>query len=274
MARRDQQNGEFICPECGSREKAGEIEVSSFYQRGNPWSGVLQKDICADCGEFIPAHLAQRWSNRSLEEAKDEWEHIYRGTKNLDHAPISKKPSQGDWWLRGLRSRKDLLNGSTAPAEILAEQAVVKIKHLSFDQQIYYGQIIVHHDLADETAEIFEEILAAQFPLQYVTSPAILHWSDDASMAANNSSGFNYRPIVGGGRLSYHATGRAIDINPLQNPYCKGDLILPPNAIYDPKKPGTLLENGPVVAAFERRGWEWGGRWESFKDWHHFQKPA
>ena len=41
-----------------------------------------------------------------------------------------------------------------------------------------------------------------------------------------------------------------------------------------PAAPGTLLETGPVVAAFESRGFIWGGRWETLKDWHHFEKPA
>jgi hypothetical protein len=105
--------------------------------------------------------------------------------------------------------------------------------------------------------------------------PVVIYdWSDDASMAANNSSAFNYRLAVGKTRLSQHSFGRAIDINPMQNPYIKGDVILPPGSVYDATVSGTLLPEGPVVTAFEKRGWVWGGRWTSLLDWHHFEKPA
>lgn len=91
-------------------------------------------------------------------------------------------------------------------------------------------------------------------------------------MADNNSSAFNYRTAVGKTNLSRHAFGRAIDINPVQNPYVKGGLVLPPGAVYDTGVRGTLLPDGVVVQAFEKRGWTWGGRWTTLKDWHHFEK--
>jgi peptidoglycan L-alanyl-D-glutamate endopeptidase CwlK len=99
-------------------------------------------------------------------------------------------------------------------------------------------------------------------------------WSDDESMAANNSSGFNYRYIAGTDKLSQHAYGRAIDINPLFNPYIRGDVVDPPGGVYDPSRPGTLVAGDAIVQAFEARGWTWGGRWDTRKDWHHFEKPV
>jgi len=66
---------------------------------------------------------------------------------------------------------------------------------------------------------------------------------------------------VGKSKLSYHSWGRAIDINPVQNPYIRGEVVLPPGAVRDAERPGTLLADGAVVAAFESRGWTWGGRW-------------
>jgi len=72
-----------------------------------------------------------------------------------------------------------------------------------------------------------------------------------------------------------HAYGYALDINPMQNPYIKGKIVVPPGALYDINKPGTLISSSPVVKIFIRLGWTWGGNWKSLKDYQHFEKiPA
>ena len=40
-------------------------------------------------------------------------------------------------------------------------------------------------------------------------------------MAADNTSAFNFRVVAGSGTLSQHAFGRAIDINPVENPWIR-----------------------------------------------------
>jgi peptidoglycan LD-endopeptidase CwlK len=98
-------------------------------------------------------------------------------------------------------------------------------------------------------------------------------------MMANNTSGFNYRMIAGTERLSNHARGRAIDINPLLNPCIRGDFVQPAGAAYDPSRPGTLTTDSPVTQFLKARGWIWGGDWASgrdgkpLKDYQHFEKP-
>ena len=92
-------------------------------------------------------------------------------------------------------------------------------------------------------------------------------------MAANNTSAFNYRTIAGTVRLSNHASGRAIDINPRQNPYIKGQVVQPPGAKYEPNAEGTLTEEHPVVRAFLKLGWAWGGHWTTTQDYQHLEKP-
>ncbi len=164
------------------------------------------------------------------------------------------------------------LAGTAAPPEVSATQALLTLGHLDFSGQVRNGQLMVHRDLAVEVCEIFQAILDAGFPIHSLVPAVQFNWSDDLSMAANNSSGFNYRRAVGKSKLSYHSWGRAIDINPVQNPYIRGEVVLPPGAIRDVAQVGTLLEDGPVVAAFERKGWVWGGRWTTLLDWHHFEK--
>ena len=160
------------------------------------------------------------------------------------------------------------------PPEIREILVLLNLEYSGFDGKLQIGQLIVHRQLEEEVRAIFREISAAQFPIEKMQPVSVYDYSDDASMADNNSSAFNYRRAVGKSQLSQHAFGRAIDINPLQNPYVKGDLILPPNGIYNPNARGTLREDGAVVQAFEKRGWIWGGRWTSLKDWHHFEKPT
>ena len=164
--------------------------------------------------------------------------------------------------------------GQEIPTEIREDLALLNIEHWGFDDQPHSGQLIIHRALAHEVTEIFQEIAAVRFPIAKMVPVTIYNWSDDASMADNNSSGFNYRHAVGKPQLSQHAYGRAIDMNPAQNPYVKGEQILPPGALYNPAARGVLLAEGPVIAAFERRGWTWGGRWSTLKDWHHFEKRA
>jgi hypothetical protein len=168
----------------------------------------------------------------------------------------------------------EALTGTAAPAGIRFRQVLVDVEFLDFEGHERSGQIVVHRDLAREVESIFQEIRAAQFPLFSVIPVVNFGWSDDASMEANNSSGFNYRRAVGKRKLSQHSWGRAVDLNPVQNPYLRDDLVLPPGGKYEPGMPGTLLPDGPVVRAFESRGWTWGGRWQMLKDWHHFEKPA
>ena len=96
--------------------------------------------------------------------------------------------------------------------------------------------------------------------------------SDELSMKANNTSGFNYRNISGTQKRSNHALGRAIDINPLLNPYIKDGTTQPTGAIYDSKRPGTITADSPVVIFLIERGWQWGGHWTDRKDYQHFEK--
>jgi poly-gamma-glutamate synthesis protein (capsule biosynthesis protein) len=98
--------------------------------------------------------------------------------------------------------------------------------------------------------------------------------SDDASMAVDNTSAFNCRPVAGTTRWSQHAYGRAIDINPLRNPYVEPGRVSPvEGAAYADRsdvRPGMIVEGGPVVAAFDALGWGWGGRWAGGADYQHF----
>ena len=91
--------------------------------------------------------------------------------------------------------------------------------------------------------------------------------SDDRSMAADNTSAFNCRRAAGSTSWSMHAYGRAIDINPRENPMILGGRAHPPNAARSGR--GVIRRGDVVVRAFARVGWSWGGRWTS-PDYQHF----
>ncbi len=166
------------------------------------------------------------------------------------------------------------------PEEIRKRQKLITVTYYSFDGRIHQGQLVIDGALEKDIEIVFETALQEHFPICSVIPIADMQfrkdgcWDDDLSMEADNTSAFNYRYVTGSGsRLSKHAYGRAIDINPSQNPYIKGDTVLPEGAKYDPDVDGTLTADHPVVRAFLQLGWEWGGNWISCKDYQHFEKP-
>lgn len=156
----------------------------------------------------------------------------------------------------------------------LAELALVSLRHVGFDGADHDGELVVAAAVADDVARAFERIYQARFPIERMIRIDAYGGDDDRSMAANNSSGFNFRTVAGTDSLSLHAFGTAIDINPVQNPYVLGDRILPPAAAAfvdrSDLRPGMIVRPDPVTDAFDAIGWEWGGDWESRKDYQHF----
>ena len=159
------------------------------------------------------------------------------------------------------------------PEEILEDLVLINVLYLGFDSLIHQGQLLIASGLASEAAEIFEELLAIRFPIERVIPISAYGWCDSLSMAHNNTSCFNYRNIRGSGLISYHSLGRAIDINPMQNPhFTKRYGILPPSATYHVNAKGTFMQGSEAVRIFRQHGWRWGGRWREYKDYQHFYK--
>jgi poly-gamma-glutamate synthesis protein (capsule biosynthesis protein) len=144
------------------------------------------------------------------------------------------------------------------------------------------GELVVAKSVAVVLARIFTEIYdSAAFRIERMDRVDNYGGSDAASMAANNTSAFNCRPVEGTTTLSAHASGLAIDINPVQNPWVKGDEVDPEagrpfdsvpkrQAAQNQGQHGIILGGGVAVAAFKRNGWTWGGNWTSVKDYQHF----
>ena len=154
--------------------------------------------------------------------------------------------------------------------------AYLTVTHVDFDGNDRIGHLIVAAEIADEVLDIFQEIYASHFPIHSIQLIDHFGADDYYSMAANNSSAFNFRYIANTTTISRHGFGMAIDINPIQNPYIRGDNVLPTagNAYLDRSdiRPGMITHGDAVYTAFISRGWTWGGNWTLPRDYHHFER--
>lgn len=172
------------------------------------------------------------------------------------------------------------LNACTCPAR--DDLVLLTVPYRDFDDQARTGQLIIARNAAADLADIFTEIFdSGQFRIAGMAPVDAYGGNDGASMAANNTSAFNCRLTTGRTRMSSHAYGTAIDINPVQNPYVRGQTTLPPagNAFDEPAERaaghmGVIVAGDVVTTAFASRGWTWGGDWTSLKDYQHFSSDG
>jgi hypothetical protein len=157
----------------------------------------------------------------------------------------------------------------------LGELRLLRVDHWGFDARIHRGRLVVHRDSAQPMLRAMRTLHRLRFPIRRMRLVDAYGGDDRRSMAADNTSAFNCRFVSGTSRWSEHAYGRAIDVNPVENPYVIGDgYVSPPaGAPYADRSrraPGLIHRKGPVVAAFAKNGWEWGGNWSWPKDYQHF----
>lgn len=117
----------------------------------------------------------------------------------------------------------------------------------SWDNSLSLESFRVHRLVAESLARILNTIREDFGKSQKAIEAANLHLI---------GGGYNWRQMRGISRLSMHAYGCAVDLDPDHNGL--GD----PTPAMDPR----------VVAAFEAEGWIWGGRWSVHRrDGMHFQ---
>lgn len=163
----------------------------------------------------------------------------------------------------------------------LKELRYIKILHYGFDGKIKSGELVCHHTIAADLIDIFRELYKARYPIECVQLIDDYNANDEQSMLHNNTSCFNYRHVAGTRSLSLHSQGKAIDINPLYNPYVKrlrnGSTSISPKAgrAYANRSKTfkhKIDHNDLVYKLFKQHGFTWGGDWKSVKDYQHFEK--
>jgi hypothetical protein len=152
----------------------------------------------------------------------------------------------------------------------------VRLSYWGFDGQAHTGALVVNESAVRDVVVVFGRLYRARFPLRRIRPIDAYGGSDERSLAADNTSAFNCRYVVGPGprRWSQHAYGLAIDVNPVENPYLESGRVHPRagRAYLDRSKfrPGMAVRGRVLVRAFAAVGWQWGGRWAGTPDYQHF----
>lgn len=159
----------------------------------------------------------------------------------------------------------------------LADLRYLTLSYHGFDGTSHTGELVVSARVATDVVAIFRALYDKDFPFRSMRLVDDFNGSDDASMAADNTSAFNCRPITGGCSWSEHSYGEAVDIDPRENPYISGGSVLPPAGarfVDRPNAPGVIHPGDLVVRAFAQMGWTWGGSWTAPVDLQHFSRSG
>lgn len=157
----------------------------------------------------------------------------------------------------------------------------IHIMHYNFDGEVTEGELICNKAIAQDLVEIFYELYKAEYQIEKIRLIDEYGGDDNLSMEDNNTSCFNYRVVEGSSKLSKHAYGLAIDINPFYNPYVRynddGSLHIDPigSEPYADRSaafPYKIDSDDLCLKLFKEHGFTWGGDWNSMKDYQHFQK--
>ena len=160
----------------------------------------------------------------------------------------------------------------------LRDLRLLRLAHWGFDGRRRTGRLVVHRDVARDLVAVFRRLYDERFPIRRMVPVDRYDASDFRSIEADNTSAFNCRFVEGTTRWSEHAYGRAIDLNPIENPYVSGGRTSHrasvPYLDRSRRHPGMAVEGGTVVRAFDAIGWGWGGRWSGIKDYQHFSRSG
>jgi hypothetical protein len=158
----------------------------------------------------------------------------------------------------------------------LSDLRRVTITYVGFDGRSHRGALVVNRTVAAPVGRAFGELYAARFRIRRMLPIEAYGGDDFRSIEADNTSAFNCRSATGSSSWSEHAYGRAIDLDPLENPYVSGGQTS--HAASRPyldraavaRRAGVITAGGIVTRAFARIGWGWGGSWSGTRDYQHF----
>ncbi|MBI1378282.1 MAG: M15 family peptidase [Frankiales bacterium] len=151
----------------------------------------------------------------------------------------------------------------------------VEVGFWGFDGRPHRGVLVVNADVASSVAAVFTELFDARFPIRRMRPVEYYHGDDNASMRDDNTSAYNCRSAGQANApstASPHANGRAVDVNPLENPWRDPRCgCWMPSAAHAARRPGPgmILRGGVVWRAFTREGWIWQDI-SSTVDYQHF----
>ena len=164
----------------------------------------------------------------------------------------------------------------------LKDLRYLRLTYRDFNGHSRSGELIVHKNVANEVKNIFEELYIIGYPIKKMNLVSNYKGSDWQSIEADNTSAFNCRKATGSKKWSKHSYGKAIDINPIENPYIsrRGKIVHKESLQYKKRvhknstvaQKAVLLKHDKAVKIFKKYGWKWGGDWSNIKDYQHFSK--
>jgi LysM repeat protein len=145
------------------------------------------------------------------------------------------------------------------------------VSYIDFQGRYHDGSIIMHKSLVTATQRTFFTLFRWRYRIMAMAPMAVnMPGQTDMSIV---TSGYQCRRVAGSTSWSEHAYGRAIDINPLQNPMVRGSYLDPPGSAFWVRRNRYLIgmvHAEGAVRAFTGNGFRWGGRWRTLKDYMHF----
>jgi hypothetical protein len=147
-----------------------------------------------------------------------------------------------------------------------------------FDARAHTGEMLVNADVAQTVVGVFKRLFAAGFPIEEMRITPETELNLPPTGDHNNTEAFVCHQTRGQTHWPVNAFGLAVDLNPFNNPYVKGNLVLPELASAyldrDWVRSGMVLDGGPAVVAFESAGWKWAGRWTEPVNFMHFSSDG
>src|SRR5437870_5694546 len=136
----------------------------------------------------------------------------------------------------------------------LGDVRLLTLTYRGFDGRDHTGRLIANRSAAAGLVSVFRRLYAARFPIRRMELVDRYGGDDFRSIEADNTSAFNCRAATGSSHWSQHAYGRAIDVNPIENPYVSGRASShPASAPYLDRsrhRPGMAYDGGVLVATF------------------------
>ncbi|HYP45279.1 MAG TPA: M15 family metallopeptidase [Propionibacteriaceae bacterium] len=154
----------------------------------------------------------------------------------------------------------------------------IRMNYYGFDRRMHRGVIIVRSTTTARVTRSFSAAMHAGYPIARMRNPNDYGGNDPRQMAADNTSGFNCRKVVGNPyAMSPHSYGTAIDVNTVRNPYRdRNGRWWPSNGRRyidrTPLRRGMLGSGSTLTRRLQREGYFWGGRWSPGRDYQHFQR--
>jgi hypothetical protein len=182
---------------------------------------------------------------------------------------LKQKMIQGHSWHRG------------CPVAI-EDLRYLRLTYKNSRQKERVGELIVHKNIAKEVTALMRKLYNISYPIYQMRLISDFNGDDWQSIEADNTSAFNCRKATGSKKWSKHSYGRAIDINPLENPYISKSGHISHKASQKYRKRihknsssadrAVLLLNDETTQIFKQYGFSWGGDWKTLKDYQHFVK--